>query len=119
MLGAAGCAVRGEKALGRSFESFAADWMAHIVAEAERDRVQGGLHQPPSARRDGFVYRTYEPGFRTQIRRTGRDAVPWVGVLTYEETVWRCAGEDGSDCEVVKSGPVMELFPYRDGRWRP
>lgn len=65
-----------------------------------------------------FTYRDHEEDFAIQMRPTGNDASPFVGILSYTENVYVCRGPTRDDCELIESSPITEIFPFRDGRWQ-
>lgn len=103
----------------RSFELFAADWMKQIAAEAERERAEG--QAPPDAAkaaRRALTYRSVSSTFSTRLRPTGKPAAPYVGILTYTETVWECEAPPSLVCNLVETRPITEMFPFVNGRWQ-
>jgi hypothetical protein len=98
-----------------SFETFAKDWMAHAQARSERDRANPRLS--PGVKDLVATYREVSSDFETELRATGRPGAPWVGVLRYSENVVTCADLHATDCRVVSTVPVTEVFRLRDGRW--
>jgi hypothetical protein len=104
-----------QQAARASFESFAKDWMARAQARSQRDRANPRLAQ--GAKDLVATYRDVAPDFETEIQPTGRAGTPWVGVLRYEERVVTCADLHATDCHVVSTEPVTEVFRLRDGRW--
>jgi hypothetical protein len=102
-------------AVSDSFESFARDWMSRAQQRAARDRANPRL--APGARDLVATYREVGPGFETELQATGRPGAAWVGVLRYSEQVMACADLRASNCHVVSTVPVTEVFRFRDGRW--
>jgi hypothetical protein len=98
-----------------SFESFAKDWMTRAQARSERDRANPRL--APGAKDLVATYREVGKDFEIELEPTGRPASPFVGVLRYSESVVTCADLHGTDCRVVATVPVTEVFRLRDGRW--
>ncbi len=105
-------ASRGARA---SFETFARDWMARAQARGERDRANPRL--APGAKDLIATYREVGADFETELQPTGRPATSYVGVLRYTESVVTCADLHATDCRVVSTIPVTEVFRLRDGRW--
>ena len=105
-------ASRGAQA---SFETFARDWMARAHARSERDRANPRLSPGPKSL--VATYREVGPEFETELQPTSRPATPFVGVLRYSESVVTCADLHATDCRVVSTVPVTEVFRLRDGRW--
>jgi hypothetical protein len=98
-----------------SFETFARDWMARVQARGERDRANPRLS--PGATQLVATYREVGREFETELQPTGRPATPYVGVLRYTERVVTCADLHATDCRVVSTLPVTEVFRLRDDRW--
>jgi len=105
-------ASRGARA---SFETFARDWMARAQARSERDRANPRLS--PGAKALVATYREVGKDFETELQPTGRPGTPWVGVLRYTENVVTCADLHATDCRVVSTVPVTEVFRLRGGHW--
>ena len=98
-----------------SFEAFARDWMARIWARGLRDRANPRL--TPGTRELVASYREVASEFETELQATGRPGTPYVGVLRYTENVVNCADLRGTNCRVVTTLPVTEVFRLREGRW--
>jgi hypothetical protein len=98
-----------------SFRAFARDWMAHVQARGERERANP--HLTPGARGVIATYRDVDGSFETELQPTGHPGSPFVGVLRYTENVFNCSDLRATDCHVVSSAPVTEVFRFRDGRW--
>ncbi|MEM7410617.1 MAG: hypothetical protein AAF430_10325 [Myxococcota bacterium] len=98
------------------FAQTAHDWYTGASQRADASR------SAPQLRADatGHVTATYRlvaPGFETELRPTGVDEAPYVGVVHYREWVYRCRDASADTCSVTHASPRAALFRYRDGRW--
>jgi hypothetical protein len=98
-----------------SFEQFAAERIGKMRARADRARERATLQ--PGARKPVATYRASAEPFETELRRTGRPASPYVGVLRYTQHVYSCEDLSATRCRVASSIPITEIFRYRDGEW--
>jgi hypothetical protein len=55
--------------------------------------------------------------FETELRPTGSQQAPWVGVLRYCEQALHCTGASAASCQPSKSTAVTELFRFQAGEW--
>jgi hypothetical protein len=102
-----------------AFQSFASDWVKQMAADADRQRAALLGIRPPSSRTapDG-TYRVVSPDYSIQLKETGDKAAPFVGILTYIESVYQCEGASLTNCRLVQTEPITEIFPFKDGRWQ-
>lgn len=98
-----------------SFRKFARDWMTRAQARGARERANPRL--TPGAREVIATYREVGAEFETQLQETGRPGAPYVGVLRYTESVFACSDLRATDCRIVSSVPVTEVFRLRGGHW--
>jgi hypothetical protein len=88
-----------------AFQSFASDWMKKMeAAEAHEKKTAGG-----------GTYRGYGDDFKIELKPTGSSSAPYVGLLRYQEH--QCAANGGSECKVVATTAVTEIFRFQGGRW--
>jgi hypothetical protein len=88
-----------------AFQSFASEWMKKMeAAEA---------HEKKTA--SGGAYRGYGEDFKIELKPTGSPSAPYVGLLRYQEH--QCAAGGGSDCKIVATTAVTEIFRFQGGRW--
>lgn len=99
----------------RSFDRFAASWMEKM------ERAEAANRRDPRVESSGdrtvVTYRGYAEGFDTELRATESSRAPYVGLLRYQEIVFRCADRSASSCRPAKRSPVTEIFRFQDGRW--
>jgi hypothetical protein len=53
----------------------------------------------------------------TELRETGHEAAPYVGILRHCELTLSCPGDDADDCRVLRRSVVTEIFRYQAGEW--
>jgi hypothetical protein len=100
----------------RAFGKFARSWMSDMEArESHNKRSPTIEHQ--GGRRIA-TYTGYAPEWEVEVHATGDSTSPFVGVLHYQEQVFTCRDETTSRCDLSRSTPVTEVFPYRDGAWK-
>jgi len=100
----------------RAFGDFAKGWMAKME---KRERTNRST--PTLASQGGepiATYTGYAPDYRVEVHATGDRTSPYVGVLHYEEHLYTCRDETTRSCQIARSTPVTEVFPYRDGTWK-
>lgn len=103
----------------KAFALFVDDWMEVLSQDAERERSRASLLGPEATPTQAFIYRAAaKKGLAIRTQATGKEAAPYVGILTYTEEIWECAAGDQESCKVVDSSPVTEIFPYTEGSWR-
>ena len=109
---AAGTALeRAEESFGR----FARKWMSKLGEPMKRrSNVQRVSLRAIPGRPSSF--RGYEGDFQLDLRPTGVESSPFVGILRYSELTYRCTGDQGP-CRVVDRTPVTEIFRLKGGRW--
>jgi hypothetical protein len=86
-----------------SFERFSSDWIAKMKA------VTGARFATERKR----LRNTYE----MELRPTGSDAAPYVGVLSYCEITLHCEDAAEGSCRPSSSVVVKEMFRYQAGQW--
>lgn len=94
-----------------SFDAFASDWMGRM------QRVEEDNRRSPTLEAGVMSYRGYGDDFRVEIKPTGSERAPYVGLLRYEEQTYGCSDEAAVQCWTVSRMRVTELFRYQDGRW--
>jgi len=100
----------------RAFGKFAKSWMADMEKRETGNRARPTLEHKGS--RSYATYLGYAPEWNVEVHATGDRSAPYVGVLHYQEQTYSCRDETTRSCSVVRSTPVTEVFPYRDGRWK-
>ena len=98
-----------------SFSDFARSWMAKMAENEAQNRKNPTVQPGPSE--NMLTYRGFGEDFTVELRPTGHPSAPFVGILRYNEQVYRCNGVSASKCSVVSSLPVTEIFRYQGGRW--
>jgi hypothetical protein len=103
----------------QAFAKFAQGWLQSLSGAIPTPQ-NGPRFLAPNAPEEPepFTYRDYGENFAIQMKPTGNDASPFVGILSYTENVYVCQGPTRDDCELVESSPITEIFPFRDGRWQ-
>lgn len=94
-----------------AFRVFAGNWMVKLR------RLEDPSRGRPSAQGAGHTYRNFSSDFAIETRKTRFPDVPFVGILHYEEIVYRCADAARVNCQVAQTVPVAEVFRYQGGRW--
>ncbi|MCH2172192.1 hypothetical protein MK489_15510 [Myxococcota bacterium] len=94
----------------KAFEAFAVTWMETVQEHATPNITGQGTGA-------GLAYRQYEDDFTTEIRATGSENTPFVGVLRYRESLYQCTGPGSEGCAIVSSAPVTEIFRYENDSW--
>jgi len=87
-----------------SFRAFASAWL-------EKMRKAGAAKNAPGGRRQIL------DAFETELRPTGNQQAPWVGLLRYCEQALRCTGTSTTSCQPSKSTVVTEIFRFQAGKW--
>jgi hypothetical protein len=100
-----------EPSVKASFDAFASEWMDRM------QRLEDDNRRSPKPNGQGLGYRGYADDFRVELKPTGYERAPYVGVLRYEEYEYACSDPSATRCSVVSRMPVTELFRYQDGRW--
>jgi hypothetical protein len=91
-------------AIQASFDRFARTWLEGLDREGRRSEA---------ARKAS--YRRFGPDFDVELKPTGRPRTPWVGILRYWESHYRCPAE--GSCELIQNTPITEVFRYQNGAW--
>jgi hypothetical protein len=91
-----------DEGVNRSFAAFATDWM-------KRHRKEG-------VPRAGHL-RWIGDATETELRATGQDLAPYVGILRHCEMTLRCADDDAGRCRLVGRTVVTEIFRFQGGEW--
>ena len=87
-----------------SFRAFARTWL-------EKMREAGAAKDAPRGRTQ------IRDEIETELRPTGSQQAPWVGVLRYCEQELHCTGADAASCQPSKSTAVTEIFRFQAGQW--
>lgn len=101
---------------GAAFDAFAARWMTEARQSEARARANPNVQ--PGAAAPLITYRGYGDGYDLELRPTGNPSAPYVGLLRYTEHVYNCTGVEATECAIVSSVPITEIFRYSGGRWR-
>jgi len=88
-----------------SFQSFASEWMRKMAAAEAHEK----------AKANGGVYRGYDDAFKIELKPTGSQTAPYVGLLRYQEH--QCAAGGGGSCKATSTTAVTEIFRFQGGRW--
>lgn len=91
------------EAVRASFDRFARSWLEGLDREGRRAAARSKSH------------RRFGPEFDIELRPTGRPRTPWVGILRYWESAYRCLPK--AACKLAESTPITEVFRYQNGRW--
>ncbi len=107
-----------------SFDEFARSWMGSVqelgvegVPVVMIDEHTAIATESPRDRTGVVTFREYGDEFTTELRTTGRETTPYVGLLHYTESVYNCRENDPRNCSEVATAPVTEIFRYEEGRW--
>ena len=100
----------------RDFGKFARTWMADMEARERKNRGTPTIERQGS--RSVATYTGYAPEWNVEVHATGDRTSPYVGVLHYREQVYVCRDQTTRQCDVARTTPVTEVFPYRDGSWK-
>ena len=107
-----------------SFDQFARSWMDSVhelnAGPQPAIMIDGETGQDDTGQRDHsavVTFREYGDEFTTELRETGRDAAPYVGLLHYTESIYNCLENDSRNCSEPSTVPVTEIFRYQEGRW--
>jgi hypothetical protein len=98
-----------------SFDAFAQRWMDRV----HRLEAQHRNKPTVSEGSDGPVvtYRGYGDDYSIELRETGYERAPYVGLLSYVEHVYSCTSLAARKCRRAASIPVTEIFRFQDGSW--
>ena len=99
-----------------SFARAAHAWYAAASERADAARETPRL-RADAAGRVTATYRLVAPGYETEVRATGVEEAPFVGVLRFREWVYRCRDARADECSVSHDAPRVALFRFRGGRW--
>ena len=107
-----------------SFDEFARSWMGSVqelgvegIPVVMIDEDTAVDRNGPRDRSGVVTFREYGDEFTTELRTTGREATPYVGLLHYTESVYNCRESDPRNCSDIATAPVTEIFRYEEGRW--
>jgi len=105
---------------GQALETFVRDWIGEMNREANKQRTGGRflVPAPTSDEPEIFTYTEYSKDYDVEMKETGSAAAPYVGILKYIEHTYTCRGPARTDCELVESSPITEIFPFKNGRWQ-
>jgi hypothetical protein len=106
----------GRDRAGAAFDAFSAQWMARAHGAELAGRANPSV--APGTATPLVTYRGYGDDYALELRPTGNPNAPYVGLLRYTEHVYSCSSVDASDCTIVSSVPMTEIFRYLSGRWR-
>lgn len=95
----------------RSFNEFAKTWMQKM----ERVETQNRAH--PKVASGVASYRGYADDFQIELKPTGSQTAPWVGILRYNEMLYTCADQLAKSCSPSKTTRVTEIFRFQGGKW--
>jgi len=106
----------------QAFDVFAKRWLSELSESAKPDRDQRRFLTPAkpggTAGAQTYTFRKSDGNYVIQTKETGNASAPFIGILSYTESVYVCKDPAREDCELVESSPITEIFPYRDGRWQ-
>ena len=106
----------GRDRAGAAFDAFAAKWMDRAHATEQESRANPSVK--PGATAPLVTFRGYGDDYALELRPTGNPNSPYVGLLRYTEHVYSCSSVEATDCTIVSSVPITEIFRYQSGRWR-
>ena len=106
----------GRERAGAAFDAFAAKWMDRARNSEKEGRANPSVK--PGATAPLVSYRGYGDDYALELRPTGNPISPYVGLLRYTEHTYSCSDVEATDCSIVSSIPVTEIFRYQSGRWR-
>ena len=86
-----------------SFQAFSKEWISKLRSAA-------------AGRPAGERLRILA-SFETELRPTGSEKAPWVGILRYCQQRLSCSGAAEASCSPASSSIVTELFRYQGGQW--
>jgi hypothetical protein len=95
----------------RSFNEFAKGWMQKMA----RVETQNRAH--PKVASGVASYRGYTDDFQIELKPTGSNTAPWVGILRYNELLYTCADQLAKSCSPSKTTRVTEIFRFQGGKW--
>lgn len=52
-----------------------------------------------------------------EVKATNSAVNPYVGILHYTEELYECADAAETNCTIIESTPVTEIFRYQNGAW--
>lgn len=87
-----------------SFRAFAVIWLEKRRQAGAANNAPGGPTQILDA-------------FEIELRPTGSEQAPWVGVLRYCEQVLQCSDANAASCQPSKRTAVTELFRFQGEEW--
>jgi hypothetical protein len=105
-----GSAASSEEKARAAFESFTREWMQKMQASTATRSTGPEAH-------GGVRFSRYANDFTTELRPTGSDAAPFVGLLRYREDQMACKDQAAQQCEVESATNVTEIFRWQGGRW--
>lgn len=101
------------------FNEFARSWVSEMAESAKKQRPSGRFLTPvTSDEPEVYTYRDYGEDYAIETKETGNAAAPLVGILSYIENTYECRGPSREDCKLIESSPIMEIFPFKDGKWQ-
>ena len=100
----------------KAFETFAVSWMEIVQEHAKPNPGASGTKRE-AVTNSAQTYLQYDDDFTTEIRATGSEITPFVGVLRYRESLYQCKEPGSKRCTVVSSAPVTEIFRYQNESW--
>ena len=106
----------GRDRAGTAFDVFAAKWMDRARDSEKNDRANPSVK--PGAAAPLVTYRGYGDDYALELRPTGNPTSPFVGLIRYTEHLYSCTSVEATDCSIVSSVPITEIFRYQSGRWR-
>jgi len=90
----------------------------HVFTETWMDRLRGASAlQTVAASSVGRVIKRFSTTHTVEVKATGSASNPYVGLLRYTEELYQCTDAAETDCTVVDSTPVTEIFRYQNGAW--
>jgi len=87
-----------------SFRAFARTWLEKLREGGVATDAPGGHTQ-------------IRDEFEIELKPTGSQQAPWVGVLRYCEEELHCTGANATSCQPWKSRAVTEIFRFQAGEW--
>ena len=99
----------------RSFDEFAKGWMQKMARLETQNRAKPNVGAHAGAR--VASYRGYDDAYQIELKPTGSQSAPWVGILRYHELTYTCADQSTASCAPSKKMRVTEIFRFQGGKW--
>ncbi len=102
-----------------AFDEFARGWVSEMAAFLKKQRQSSRSLTPVTpGKPEIYTYRDFGGDYAIETRETGNAAAPYVGIINYTENTYECRGPTREDCKLIESSPIIEIFPFKDGKWQ-